>query len=49
MAFDFTSFLVGGVVGVIVGALIFTQTGREVTSGVTRAAGARASRYISPK
>ena len=49
MAFDLTSFLVGGVVGVVVGALIFTPTGREVTGGVTRAAGRRVTRYLEPR
>lgn len=49
MAFDFTSFLVGSVVGVVVGALIFTSTGKEVTGSVTRATGARVARYIAPK
>ena len=46
---DITSFLVGAVAGFVVGALVFTQTGREVTGGVTRAAGARAERYIRPR
>jgi len=49
MAFDLTSFLVGAVAGFVVGALVFTQTGRQVTGGVTRAAGARAARYLEPK
>lgn len=46
---DIASFLAGAVVGFIVGALVFTVTGREVTGGVTRAAGARVERYIRPK
>lgn len=46
---DITSFLVGAVAGFVVGALVFTATGREVTRGVTRAAGARAERYIRPR
>jgi len=46
---DTTSFLVGAVAGFIVGALVFTQTGREVTGGVARATGARAERYIRPR
>ena len=49
MAFDLTSMLVGAVAGFVVGALVFTQTGREVTGGVTRATGRRVTRYIEPK
>lgn len=49
MAFDLTSFLVGAVAGFIVGAIVFTPTGRKVTGGVTRAAGARAEYYLRPK
>ncbi len=49
MAFDLTSFLVGGVVGVIVGGLLFTQTGRGVTKSVVGASGRRITRYIEPK
>jgi hypothetical protein len=46
---DITSFLVGAVTGFVVGALVFTQTGKQVTGGVARAAGARAERYIRPR
>ena len=46
MAFDLGSLFVGVVAGFVVGALVFTQTGREVTGGVTRATGRRVSRYI---
>lgn len=49
MAFDFTSFLVGSVVGVVVGALVFTSTGREATAGVVGATGRRVTKYIEPK
>ena len=49
MAFDFTSFLVGAVAGFVVGALVFTQTGKTVTRGVVGASGRRISRYIEPK
>ena len=49
MAFDLTSLLVGVVAGFVVGALVFTQTGRQVTSGVVGASGRRVTRYIEPK
>jgi len=49
MAFDLTSMLVGAVAGFVVGALIFTQTGREATKGVVGASGRRVSRYLEPK
>jgi len=42
---DMTSFLVGAVAGFVVGALIFTQTGKSVVGASTR----RAVRYIEPK
>ena len=49
MAFDLTSLLVGAVAGFVVGALVFTQTGKQVTSSVVGASGRRVSRYIEPK
>jgi len=49
MAWDLTSFLVGGVAGFIVGALVLTATGKEVTREVTRAAGARVATTIRPR
>jgi len=42
---DFTSFLVGAVAGFIVGALVFTQTGKQVVGASSR----RVTRYIEPK
>ena len=49
MAFDLTSMLVGAVAGFVVGALVFTQTGKSITSGVAGATGRRVTRYIEPK
>jgi len=46
---DLTSFLVGAVAGFVVGALVFTQTGKAVTGEVTRAAAARTAAYIRPR
>ena len=45
MAWDWTSFLVGGVVGFVFGAIVFTQTGREVSS----ATGKRIAHHVKPK
>ena len=49
MAFDLTSLLVGAVAGFVVGALVFTQTGKSATSSVVGATGRRVTRYIEPK
>jgi hypothetical protein len=49
MAFDFTSFLVGAVAGFVVGGLVFTSTGKSVTSSVVGASGRRVSKYLEPK
>lgn len=46
---DLTSFLVGAVAGFVVGALVFTSTGKEVTRGVVGATGRRVTRYIEPR
>jgi hypothetical protein len=50
---DVTSFLVGAVAGFIVGAIVFTPTGREITRAVTvptaRAAGRRLEYHIEPR
>jgi hypothetical protein len=42
---DMTSFLVGAVAGFVVGALIFTQSGKTVVGATAR----RTARYIEPK
>ena len=44
-----STFLIGGIAGFIVGALIFTATGRKVTGEVTTAASRRISSYIQPR
>jgi hypothetical protein len=50
---DLTSFLVGVVAGFIVGAIVFTPTGREITRAVTvptaRAVGRRVEYHIEPR
>lgn len=43
---DAGSFLGGLVVGFLVGAIVLTATGREVTAKVTRATGERLARRI---
>jgi hypothetical protein len=50
MSYDGAStFLIGGILGFILGAIIFTATGRKVASEVTTAASRRVSGYIQPK
>ncbi len=49
MAFDLTSALVGAVAGFVLGAVVFTQFGRETTKSVVGATGRRITRYIEPK
>jgi hypothetical protein len=50
MSYDGAStFLIGGIVGFVLGAIIFTATGRKVTSEVATAASRRAAQYIGPK
>jgi len=50
MSYDGAStFLIGGILGFIAGAIIFTATGRRVASEVTSAASRRVSTYITPK
>lgn len=50
MSYDTTSgFLLGGILGFIAGALIFTATGRKITSDVSTAASKRVSGYIAPR
>lgn len=46
---DITSVLVGVVAGFVVGALVFTQTGKEVSGKVGRATGERLSYHIKPR
>lgn len=46
---DLTSILVGVVAGFIVGAIVFTPTGREVSGRVTRAAGERIAYHVEPR
>lgn len=50
MSYDGAStFLLGGILGFVAGAIIFTATGRKVASEVTSAASRRVSTYIAPK
>jgi hypothetical protein len=50
MSYDGAStFLLGGILGFIAGAIIFTATGRKVAGEVTSAASRRVSTYIAPK
>jgi len=46
---DLTSILVGAVAGFVVGAIVFTQTGREVSGTVARATGKRLQYHIEPR
>lgn len=46
---DTTSILIGAVAGFVVGALVFTQTGREVSGQVGRATGERLRHHIEPR
>jgi len=46
---DLTSILVGAVAGFVVGALVFTQTGKEVSGKVGRATGERLRYHIEPR
>lgn len=43
------TFFAGVITGVVVGALIFTSTGREATKGVVGATGRRVTKYIEPR
>ena len=50
MSYDGAStFLIGGLLGFTLGAIIFTATGRKVAGEVTSAASRRVSSYIQPK
>jgi hypothetical protein len=50
MSYDGAStFLIGGILGFTLGAIIFTATGRKVAGEVTTAASRRVSSYIQPK
>jgi len=46
---DLTSILVGAVVGFVVGALVFTVTGKEVTARVARAGAERVAYHVEPR
>jgi len=46
---DIASFLMGAVAGFVVGALVFTVTGKEVTAEVTRAGAKRVAYWVEPK
>ncbi len=46
---DLGSIAVGLGIGFIVGALVFTQTGREVSGRVSKATGERLAYHIEPR